>query len=378
MHPIHRFRGQMSEIFLSYSSRDRERVQPLAKLLETIATVWWDPHIGHGDPWPDALRRALAEARCVVVVWTRHSVESDWVWNEANEGKNRRILVPVLMDDVEVPFGFHHLQSARLQRWGGSPDDPEVKALLRSVSQRVGPSPQPPSAAPEAPVRLAPPVFAEASRGADEPPPGAGATAPGAASERRVGANRGDPARASKHPPAADRRRADRRVPLSPWRRQAALFASGTISALALVLVLSVLEPRDDPSTAAAAGKLAPADPARPLAAVIVSDAPPSGDFWGESPYDYYVMEGGSAHAVRPSSPIGDTLRVAVLRTTPSEPHPGRQIDGIVRFLVAVTQESRIDVENIRSLGEVDPGRADEITRRMPEIRNRVSQQVGG
>ncbi len=37
----------MADIFLSYASEDRERVQPLAEVLEGQGySVWWDTRIG--------------------------------------------------------------------------------------------------------------------------------------------------------------------------------------------------------------------------------------------------------------------------------------------------------------------------------------------
>lgn len=46
------------------------------------------------------ISKAIDAAKCVVVVWSRNSVESEWVINEANEGLERDILVPLMIDDV--------------------------------------------------------------------------------------------------------------------------------------------------------------------------------------------------------------------------------------------------------------------------------------
>jgi IS30 family transposase len=40
------------------------------------------------------IERKLDTALCVIVVWSRHSIESDWVRNEAEVGKERNMLVP--------------------------------------------------------------------------------------------------------------------------------------------------------------------------------------------------------------------------------------------------------------------------------------------
>jgi hypothetical protein len=59
------------------------------------------------------------------------------VKDEAQEGGNRRILVPVLMDKVSPPYGFRQVQTADLSEWDGSLDDPELQRVLRSVGALI-------------------------------------------------------------------------------------------------------------------------------------------------------------------------------------------------------------------------------------------------
>jgi hypothetical protein len=96
----------MSDIFLSYSSEDRERVRPLVRALEWHGwSVWWDRTISPGKTFDQVIDAALEAARCVVVVWSRASVASHWVCTEAEEGRRRERLVPVLIDpDVAFPW----------------------------------------------------------------------------------------------------------------------------------------------------------------------------------------------------------------------------------------------------------------------------------
>ena len=49
------------------------------------------------------------------------SVLSDWVKEEAEKGKKRRIIVPILIDEVEMPMRFGRIQAARLVDWQGPP-----------------------------------------------------------------------------------------------------------------------------------------------------------------------------------------------------------------------------------------------------------------
>ncbi len=77
----------MADIFVSYATEDRERVGPLVEVLEAEGwSIFWDREIPPGRSWDDVIQETLDEARCVVAVWTRHSVESRWVKIEAMEG----------------------------------------------------------------------------------------------------------------------------------------------------------------------------------------------------------------------------------------------------------------------------------------------------
>jgi hypothetical protein len=80
----------MADIFLSYANVDRERIRPLVKKLEEHGwSVWWDRKIPPGKTWRQVIQRAIDDAKCVVVVWSQQSIQSDWVITEAEEGKER-------------------------------------------------------------------------------------------------------------------------------------------------------------------------------------------------------------------------------------------------------------------------------------------------
>ena len=102
----------MADLFISYSSRDRAFIVPLVEYLERIGySVWWDRHIDAGSTFDKDIEDALDAAKCVIVVWSRNSVRSNWVRAEANEGLTRGILVPVLIDETRPPLIFRSLQN---------------------------------------------------------------------------------------------------------------------------------------------------------------------------------------------------------------------------------------------------------------------------
>jgi len=129
----------MSDIFLSYKSEDRQRAKIIAEALKQHGySVWWDKIIPPGKTFDQVIEEALDAARCVIVLWSRESVSSDWVKNEVREGTRRHILVPVLIDDVKIPFEFKHIQAAQLIDWQGALPDPEFDLLLKSVGEILG------------------------------------------------------------------------------------------------------------------------------------------------------------------------------------------------------------------------------------------------
>lgn len=97
----------MTDIFISYAKEDRESVAPLAKALEDAGwTVWWDWHIPVGKTWRQVIAEAIVAAKCVLVLWSKTSVNKNWVIEEAEYGLKKNIYVPALIEDTDPPFGF--------------------------------------------------------------------------------------------------------------------------------------------------------------------------------------------------------------------------------------------------------------------------------
>ncbi|HSB70803.1 MAG TPA: SUMF1/EgtB/PvdO family nonheme iron enzyme [Candidatus Methylomirabilis sp.] len=129
----------MSDIFLGYAKEDRERIRSLVAALETMGwSVFWDRTIPAGKTWRQIIAREIRGCRAVVVVWSNHSIDSSWVQEEAEVGKRRNVLVPVLLDQVDPPFGFGSIQAADLTRWDGSSQAPVFRRLVQDILQVPG------------------------------------------------------------------------------------------------------------------------------------------------------------------------------------------------------------------------------------------------
>lgn len=131
----------MANIFLSYAREDREAAERLARALEARGwSVWWDPEILPGESWDEVIERELNDSRCVLVLWSRTSVRKHWVKVEAEEGRKRRILLPVLIDDCSPPLAFRAIQAAPLFDWAGEEAHRGFVRLCSAISRKIGAS----------------------------------------------------------------------------------------------------------------------------------------------------------------------------------------------------------------------------------------------
>ncbi|MEJ0060683.1 MAG: toll/interleukin-1 receptor domain-containing protein [Terricaulis sp.] len=120
----------MADVFLSYKSEDRDLVQTLAHALEREGiSVWWDKKIAAGGTWRETIASALAEAKVVIVAWskrTENSVDAAWVFNEVDEAQRMKLpMIPVQLEACNIPLGYRHVQAADLTAWRGDPSNHE-------------------------------------------------------------------------------------------------------------------------------------------------------------------------------------------------------------------------------------------------------------
>jgi TolB-like protein len=128
----------MAGIFLSYAREDRGCVDALARLLEGAGhEVWWDRHIDSGSEFAGEIEAALETADVVLVAWSKDSVKSRWVRDEAGTGGDTGRLVPVTLDGSQPPMGFRQFQTLDLTGWKGAKRDSRTAELLRSIDRRL-------------------------------------------------------------------------------------------------------------------------------------------------------------------------------------------------------------------------------------------------
>jgi hypothetical protein len=124
----------MADIFISYKKEDAGRVIRMVEALRAEGfDVWWDHGIKAGSEWDRSIHKELYDAKVVIAIWSHASVAAPWVKEEATVGKNRGVLIPARIDDVDPPLGFMMIQAADLVDWHGERNDPRWSHFLDSV-----------------------------------------------------------------------------------------------------------------------------------------------------------------------------------------------------------------------------------------------------
>ena len=129
----------MSHIFISYAREDQPWAEMLAQTLEGRGwSTFWDRTIPIGKTWRETIGSELDGARCVIVLWSKTSIESGWVQEEADDAKRRGVLVPILIDNIQPPIGFRSIQAAHLENWDGTEPTQAFRRLIADIAALIG------------------------------------------------------------------------------------------------------------------------------------------------------------------------------------------------------------------------------------------------
>jgi len=122
----------MSDFFLSYAHEDAKSASMLANLLQANGvSVWWDRSLVAGDRFHKVIEAEIDKAKAVIVLWSRKSVESDWVQGEAQTARELNKLVPVKIEDCRLPIPYRALHTPEIYKTKTELDD-----LARLLSEK--------------------------------------------------------------------------------------------------------------------------------------------------------------------------------------------------------------------------------------------------
>jgi TPR repeat protein len=126
------------DVFISYQRRDRQRAGRVRRWLQTLGwSVYWDGLFPAGENYQDHLKPALEHSRCILVLWTPHSVKSEFVADEASYGLRREVLVSVVVGEVELPDFARGVQYITWPRWG-NPSPRALTELVEAIARKHG------------------------------------------------------------------------------------------------------------------------------------------------------------------------------------------------------------------------------------------------
>jgi hypothetical protein len=128
----------MADVFLSYVHDDRARAEQLATALAQLGwDVWWDRKIVGGHSFRKVIDAELESAKCIVVLWSQKSVESNYVLDEADDALRLGRLVSTAIENVRAPRGFRQQQIVDLTTWNGDQSARQFKDLTLAIKQHV-------------------------------------------------------------------------------------------------------------------------------------------------------------------------------------------------------------------------------------------------
>src|SRR5688572_22693330 len=129
----------MTDLFISYSHKDRDSARTLAELLvERGYSVWWDINLLPGQEFADEINAVIKKARAVIVLWTPESITSRWVKSEATLALEKGKLVPVWLVRSELPAPFNTVHTIDVSTWNGSRNDPVLENLFTGIVRLIG------------------------------------------------------------------------------------------------------------------------------------------------------------------------------------------------------------------------------------------------
>lgn len=137
------------DVFISYKREERDVAQALAEVLEARGyCLWWDADLLPGMRFADEIKAVIERARAAIVLWSERSIASDFVRAEATYAQKQNKLIPVRLDDCDLPLPFNTLHTLDLTGWLGAADEALLEPLFAALEARIGkPSspPQPPA-----------------------------------------------------------------------------------------------------------------------------------------------------------------------------------------------------------------------------------------
>jgi TIR domain len=138
------------DVFLSYSTRDRDAAEAVCTALERRGmSVWMAPRdILAGLPWPGQIIQGIDNARSVVLIFSAAANESEQIEREVQRAVDRRLkVVPFRIEDVrpkeDLAYSIGNVQWLDAFSRPMEPHYDQLAKVLRQIASLPEPSPEP-------------------------------------------------------------------------------------------------------------------------------------------------------------------------------------------------------------------------------------------
>jgi hypothetical protein len=102
-------------VFVSHSSRDADTAMQIVAALEAAGVACWvaPGDIAAGSDWNHSIMTGINQCRALLLIYSRHSVDSDPVKREVERAINRRVpVIPVRLEQAPPSAALEYMISA--------------------------------------------------------------------------------------------------------------------------------------------------------------------------------------------------------------------------------------------------------------------------
>lgn len=132
----------MADIYIVYTSADRDVARCLHDALNTRWTVWWDEKLVGSHP--QYIEAEMPKSKCVVYINSATAREKDTIVGELEIArKQKKPIIPVLTDDTTAPYPLGTYSAVTFGAWTGDQSAEGWKQLVTKISQVVSPRKKP-------------------------------------------------------------------------------------------------------------------------------------------------------------------------------------------------------------------------------------------
>jgi len=129
----------MADIFISYKSERKLAAEHFAEVLRRYGySVWFDYSLIKGKDFAEQIERQIRASNSLVVLWCSMSIGSRWVREEVHLAHDLGLLIPVKIENCEIPFGWRLADNIDLSGWDGNPRSHQLDSLLDDLEAKTG------------------------------------------------------------------------------------------------------------------------------------------------------------------------------------------------------------------------------------------------